>query len=264
MKILYKLCMIVIVILLPLSSANAAAKKETIGTILNLGEQMSGLVNMLETYTLIGMGVSYQVPTQRLKESITAYDMMLVNLKSNFSDPQIRKSVNTMRDSWKRIRRALYGVIVLTDIKTMKINSVYINEKLRLALDELTNIKTLLLKKTKKKNKELIGAAIQVGVSAERLSSNYMMKIWEIEDPNIKKYWDKNLDTLQRSLKKLKASPFAQDPAFKKYLAVCDKEFGYFKVVYEMDMRVPALIHKRVAHVLSNSNKMIQVILAQK
>lgn len=245
-------------------SLHAAVKKETIGTVLNLGEQMSGLVNMLETYTLIGMGVTYQVPTQRLKESITAYDMMLVNLKSNFADPEIQKSVTAMRDSWKRIRRALYGVIVLTDIKTMKINAVYINEKLRFALDELTNIKTLLLKKVKNKNKALLGAAIQVGVSAERLSSNYMMKIWQIEDPNIKKYWGKNIETLLHSLNTLKSSSFAKDPTFKKHLDACVKEFNYFKVVYKMNMRVPALIHKHVSQVLDSSNTLIEMILARK
>jgi len=264
MKIFKKASAAILILCLSFSSAQAAKKEDTIETILSLGIQMSNLVNMLETYALVGLSVSYKTPVERLKNGITDYDMMLVNLETSFQDKEIQQSVQKIRASWKRIRRALYGVLVLTDKNTMKLNSVYINKKLRLAIKELAIMKNFLLKKVKMRDKALVDAAINIGLSIERLSANYMMKIWEVDDPEIKKYWDKNLNTFSSSLKVLQGSSFAKDKQFKKYLTKCGKELKYFTVIFGLDMRVPALVHEKAFQIVDNSNKMINMILVKR
>ena len=261
MKTFQKLAL-VCTILLSSSLLHATSKKTDAQTILGLGEQMSNLVNMLETYALIGLSVSYETPVRRLKNGITDYDMMLVNLETGYNDKQIQQSVEKIRRSWKRIRRALYGVLVLTDKKTMKLNAAYINHKMRLAVDELNRMKNYLMEEMGNRDKKLIDAAILMGVSAQRLSSNYMMKAWEVKDPNIEKYWNKNMETFSLSLQTLKQSPFADTPQFKKELAKCERAFRYFVVLFNMHVKTPALVHKKAIKVTENSHMMIKQILA--
>ncbi len=236
-------------------------KQTNLKSVLSIGEQMSSLIDMLEIYSLIGLGVTYDTPVKKLKNSITAYDMMLINLSSTYRDETMQKSIEKTRLSWRKIRRALYGVLVLTDRRTMKLNAVYINEKLRIAIRELNEMKDYLLKSSGIKNKNILDAAILMGVSSKRLSSNYMMKVWGVEDPSIDKYWKKNMETFSRSLEYLKESSFTKDKEFGKYLKTSLREFRYFSVVYTLQHKVPALVNRKAAIVTHSADNMIKTIL---
>lgn len=265
MKQLRIAVMLLVLLCFGMTSAFAAGniKQTKLKSVLSIGEQMSSLIDMLEIYSLIGLGVTYGAPVKKLKNSITAYDMMLINLSSTYKEKTMQKSIEKTRLSWRKIRRALYGVLVLTDRKTMKLNAVYINEKLRIAIKELNEMKDHLLKSAGIKNKKILDAAILMGVSSKRLSSNYMMKVWGVEDPSIDQYWEENMKTFSHSLKYLEESSFVKDEEFKQYLKTSLREFGYFSVVYTLQHKVPALVNRKAAIVTRSAGSMIKTILSK-
>ncbi len=261
----FKKLLVAIVVIL-LGSINLHAGKIGIAekSILNIGGQMSNVRLMLETYAMIGLGIPYSNPQEILKKSIAEYEGVLDSLEKNFKDETILMSVKKSRAAWKPVKEALLTASANTDKEDMKKQAQFVHDNIRSVIEELASIKIYLLKKSALKNGDMLNASIEIGASARRLSSHYMMRIWKLNDPTIEKHWKKGLKIYADSIKLLESSGFAKDPSFNKYLTACDHQLKYFQMIDKLKSNhVATLVHKNAEKVYSEANEMSRFILSK-
>jgi hypothetical protein len=129
-------------------------------------------------------------------------------------------------------------------------------------IKELSLMKKHLMSKAEGKNSAYLNASIEIGASARRLSSHYLMKIWNLDDPTIEEHWNKGAKIYRESLDTLKRSPYAKDPAFKTLLDDCEKQYRFFITIHDLpNGSVPSLVNKNSSKVLAESLKMTKLIL---
>ena len=241
-----------------------AGKKESVETILAMGEQMSNVRNMLENYSLIATKVTYKSPEDRLVENIAQYEKLMEETKKNFKDKEIQKSIKISKKAWKPVKKALLTATKEQDVKKMEEEGLFIHGNIRSVIRELANIKKFLLEKEKVKDSELLNASIEISASARRLSAHYMMKMWGLDDPTIEKHWNKGVEIYTNSIKLLKASEYYKDPKFKKLLNTTQKHLKYFTMVILFDDKyVPVLVQEKAKSAFESANEMSAIILAK-
>jgi len=261
----FKKLLVAIVVIL-LSSINLHAGKIGIAekSILNIGGQMSNVRLMLETYAMIGLGIPYSNPQEILKKSIAEYEGVLDSLEKNFKDETILSSVKNSRAAWKPVKEALLTASGNTDKEVMKKQAQFVHDNIRSVIKELASAKKYLLKKSALKNGDILNASIEIGASARRLSSHYMMRIWKLDDPTIEKHWKNGLKIYNESIKLLENSTFAKDPSFNKYLTACSHKLKYFNMIDKLKSNhVATLVHKNAEKVYSEANEMSRLILSK-
>ena len=230
---------------------------------LKLGGQMSNVRLMLETYAMIGIGIPYSKPEELLKKSMAEYESVLNSLEKEFKDEAIQSSIKRSRAAWKPVKEALLTASTSKDKELLKKEAQFVHDNIRSVIKELASSKKYLLQKAKLKNGDVLNASIEIGASARRLSSHYMMRLWKLPDPTIEKHWKNGLKIYNDSINTLKKSSFASDPSFKKYLDSTSRELRYFNMLDSMKSgHVPTLVHKKAEKVYREANEMSRIILS--
>jgi superoxide dismutase len=214
---------------------------------------------------MVGMKIKYKAPKKRLKTLVTKYEAALDTLQANFDDQEIQASVKNSREAWAKIKGTITGINENSDPAKLKKNAVFIHDNIRNIIKELSLMKKHLMSKTEDKNSAYLNASIEIGASARRLSSHYLMKIWNLDDPTIEKHWDRGVEIYRESLETLKASPYVKDQKFKKLLDDCEKQYRFFIMIHDLpNGSVPSLVNKKASKVLQESLKMTKLILNDK
>jgi len=249
-------------IMLGTMTIQAADVKKNLETVVKLGGQMSNVRLMLETYSLLGMDIKYSDPKTILTKSMAEYETLLGDIEKNYQDDAIKQSIVKSRAGWKPIKEALMTAMEKADSKTLKTNAQFVHDNIRTVIKELANMKKFLLAKNKVEHAGNLNAAIEIGASARRLSSHYMMKLWKLDDPTIQKHWDNGIKIYGDSLAMLKSSTLVQDPNFKSLLSSCEHAYKYFMMLGSMQKGMPTLVHKKAESVYDKANKMQAIILS--
>ena len=242
----------------PLSAAN------DVQTIEKLGGQMSNIRLMLETYARIGMGVTYSDPDAILKKSIAEYEGVLNELEKEYpEDIPIQKSVTRSRTAWKELKEVLLSASAGGDKAVLKKKAQFFHDNIRSIIKEMAADKTHLIQTSGINNADKLNAAIEIGASARRLSAHYMMKLWKLPDPTIKKHWDKGVKIYGDSIALLEGSDYAKDPRFKTLLDGCKQTYRYFIMLFDIPGGMPTLVHKKAEGAYDKAVEMTNIIASR-
>ena len=232
--------------------------------VLDLGGQMSNVRLMLESYALVGSGIPYSNPKDILKKSMKEYEDLIDHISKEFEDKEIKLSVIKSKKAWIPVKKALDSIYEDTEASIMKTKAIFIHDNIRSVIRELEYMKKYFLDKSDIKNGENLNASIEIGASARRLSSHYMMKMWKLNDDTIKEHWDRGVEIYGNSIILLEKSSFVQNPQFKKLLNESKKELRYFVMLEKFESnQLPTLVHKKAERVFNNANKMNKIILSK-
>jgi len=254
-------------IALSLSAVSPAAAQEktpAIQGILDAGAQMSNVRLMLEVYALTGLGIHYSNPKEILKRSINSYEKTLKTFETTFKNPAIQDSAKKSYAAWTPVKKVLETIIAGGGAPNeMKKGGLFVHNHIRAIIKGMSSIKKVLLAQSKIKNIKALNAAIEIGASARRLSSHFMMRMWKLDDPTIEKHWNNGVKIYGDSLALLKKSPFASDPEMQKLLKESEKDYQYFKMKWGMGTSGGTLIHKKAEKIYIDSQKMEKIILSK-
>lgn len=250
--------------ILGLSTLGAAEVKNSIDAILSLGEQMSNVRKMLETYSLIATEVSYKSPSERLKMSMNEYEALIASMEKNFKDKEIQESVTKSKEAWKPVKEALLTALENNDAKRLEKEGLFIHGNIRSVIKELGNMKKFLIAKEKIGDIEILNASIEISASARRLSAHYMMKMWGIPDPTIEEHWNEGIKIYTTSIKTLKESKYYKNAELKKLLDESEKQLNYFSTLWMFsDKFVPVIVQERADSAYKDANDMSRIILME-
>ncbi len=247
-----------------ISPATAQEKTPAIQGVLDAGAQMSNVRLMLEAYVLTGVGIHYSNPKELLKRSINSYEKTLKIFETTFKNPTIQESVKKSYTAWVPVKKVLETIMTGGGAPDeMKKGGLFVHDHIRSIIKGMSAIKKVLLTQSKIKNADALNAAIEIGASARRLSSHFMMRMWKLDDPTIEKHWKNGIKIYGDSLLILKKSPFASDPEIQKLLKESEKDYQYFKMKWSMGTSGGTLIHKKAEKIYEDSRKMTEIILSK-
>lgn len=250
-------------LLIYINPLHALEIKNDNDAILKLGMEMSNMRNMLEAYILIGIKVDYKNPTKKLKDGIVHYEDLLVLLQSKYQNNNaMQHSIDTSLQAWKIVRKAM--VLALdkkNSLKKMKDGAIFIHGNIRTVIKEMARMKKILLDKSTIKDKDVLNASIEIAASSRRLSAHYMMALWHLDDPTIKKHWDKGLKIYGDSLNILRHSSYVENKEFLRLLNSCQKYHRYFTRMGNKRKIYSILIDKKSNIVFHKAKRMTDIIL---
>jgi len=262
MRILKKVKVLAMIFVLNVGTVHGDEIKNNLDAVLGFGGQMSNIREMLETYSLLGMNVSFRHPKDRLKASMAEYETLLDTVEKNFPDEFIHNSVAKSRTAWKPVNKALHTALENIGKESMKDNAIFIHGNIRSVIKEMAAMKKYLLEKMSIADSANLNASIEIGASARRLSAHYMMRLWKLNDPTIEKHWKNGVKIYTDSIAILRKSSYNSDAEFKKLLDTCEKRLQYFNIVWDMpDLKTPVLIHKKGKEAFESANAMSETIL---
>jgi len=230
--------------------------------VLATGGQMANMRDILGLYTMVGAGIQYQSPKEKLKMCIEEYEEVLNDLEKNFKDAPIQISIKKSRKAWKPLKEKITTAFEAVDKETMRESAQFIHDNIRSVIIEQTAMKKFFLKKISEKERAIVNAAIEIGASSKRLSAHYMMKMWGLDDPTIEKHWNKGISIYTDSIQILEKSSFYKDEIFKQMLDKSKKSLEYFKRLWSFkNSSMPILIDRRGKKEYQNAKKMLEFIL---
>jgi len=255
-------------LLFSLQSLSALEIKTPLVAVQALGHEMSEMRHMLETFAMIGTGVSFKLPKKQLKISVKLYEDVIAGMEKGFTDDAIKQQIAIGRKGWAPVKQALEESLQeKPDPKVMKKGAIFIHGNIRTVIKAMEAMKAYMLSKAKFKAINELNAAIEIDASARRLSAHYAMQMWDLPDPTIEKHWQKGVKIYTESLVLLDKSSFAADPAFAAYLKVVRRMLTSFLMMHDMAQNkrfTPALIQVRAARASEVAMQMAKMILGNK
>jgi len=246
-------------------SLSALEIKSPLDAVQALGHEMSEMRHMLETFAMIGTGVTFKLPKEQLKTSVKLYEDVIAGMEKGFSDDAIQKQIAIGRRGWAPVKQALETSLQKNpDRNMMKEKAIFIHGNIRTVIKAMEAMKAHMLHKAKFKAIRELNAAIEIDASARRLSAHYAMWMWDLPDPTIEKHWQKGVKIYQDSLALLEQSSFASDAAFKDLLSDARRQLMLFGMMHKMAGNkrfTPALAQTRAAKASGDAMQMAGIIL---
>jgi len=188
---LYKYLVIVLMFSTMQTLLYAVELKNDKEIYISISEELSEIREMIELYVAIGEGLKYKNPRERLKRTIAKCNVLIKILRQRYPKLGKNKSVDICEASWKEIQEHIASALILTDVKKMKKEILYIHANLFKLKKSLLAIKKILQPEMKKEIKMSLMASTVIGSAARTLSAHYYMEMWELDDPTISNHWKK-------------------------------------------------------------------------
>ena len=231
-------------------------------TILDMGLEMSQMRDMLEAYIMVGAGITYKNPKERLIKGISHYEALLKEVASrHLDDEEIQESIKTSFQAWEPVKNAMNLAVSGADLQKLKEGAIFVHGNIRTVIKEMAYIKNHLLEISDLPNKEALNASIEIAASARRLSAHYMMDLWHLDDPTIERHWEKGLSIYAKSLDTLAHTSYMNNPTFKKLFLQCKKYHRYFTKMGKKAKIYSILIDKKSYIAYKKAKKMSEIIL---
>ena len=266
MRRLIRLFHLSILLILVPPPAQAVTITTPLQAVQALGHEMSEVRHMLETFAMIGTGVTFQLPREQLKRSVALYEEVIAAMEKGFPEEAIQKQIAIGRKGWAPVKQALMAALQASkpSPEAMKEKAIYIHGNIRTVIKAMEAMKATMLARAKFQAIKALNAAIEIDASARRLSAHYAMWMWELPDPTIEAHWQKGARIYAQSLEILDASPFAADPAFKALLDTARQQLSLFGMMHKMAENkrfTPALAQTRAARASEAAVAMAGIIL---
>ncbi len=252
----------ILLLVAPISVTGQSLKTPVDGVIAT-GMQIAQVRFMLEVYATIGAGIKYHAPKEELKKAIASYEETLSLLEKKIADPTVQSAVKTSRTAWVPVKKALLTALEKRDIPAMKKSALFVHDHIRAVIRQMEIMNRYFSKNLKRPHPAAIGAAIEMAVSARRLSSHYMLKMWEVPDPTIEAHWNQGMQKYRQALAALQQSDVAHDPMIAAELKVCAKEYGFFETVIGFDTYMPVLVKRHAEAAYASAGKIALKLLGR-
>jgi len=219
------------------------------------GKQRMFTQRMLKDYAMVGMGNTFGKPAEDLKKISADFHDHMESLASYTKSDEIKKSIEKVKTLWIPLKKTLSEAPSKEKVEKLQIDL----DALLKAADDTTK---LFAKESGKASGETVNKAGRQRMLSQRMASLYMLKVWEVEDPQFKTKLDDAMKLFKTSLAQLEQSSLNTDE-IKKLLTKVKRSFMFFEMMGRSKSKyVPTLISKKSNDILTNMNSATQKYVA--
>ncbi len=211
------------------------------------GKQRMFTQKMLKDYAMVGMGNTFGNPKEDLKKIINSFQDHMESLAGYTKNNDTKKSLEKVSSLWIPLKKTL-----LEEPSKDKVEKLQVDlEALLKASDDATK---LFAKESGKASGEIVNKSGRQRMLSQRMASLYMLKVWEVKDPQFKTKLDNAMKLFKDSLEELNKSELNTDEINKLLLKV-KRSFMFFEMMGKSESKfVPSLIYKKSNDILINMN----------
>jgi len=242
------------VVALTLSSTAVEIKSPTHAVDI-AGKQRMFTQRMLKDYAMVGMGNTFGKPKEDLKKISADFQDHMESLAGFTKNDALKKSIKKVEVLWGPLKKTLAEAPSKEKVEKLQIDL----DALLKASDDTTK---LFAKESGKVSGDIINKSGRQRMLSQRMASLYMLKVWEVEDPQFKTKLDDAMNLFKTSLDELEKSSLNTDE-IKKLLAKVKRSFMFFEMMSRSKSKfVPTLIYKKSNDILVNMNSATQKYVA--
>ena len=211
------------------------------------GKQRMFTQKMLKDYAMVGMGNTFGNPKEDLKKIINSFQDHMESLAGYTKNNDTKKSLEKVSSLWIPLKKTL-----LEEPSKDKVEKLQVDlEALLKASDDATKF---FAKESGKASGEIVNKSGRQRMLSQRMASLYMLKVWEVKDPQFKTKLDNAMKLFKDSLEELSKSELNTDE-INKVLSKVKRSFMFFEMMGKSESKVvPSLIYKKSNDILINMN----------
>jgi len=219
------------------------------------GKQRMFTQRMLKDYAMVGMGNTFGKPGEDLKKISADFQDHMESLAVYTKSDELKKSIEKVKTLWIPLKQTLTEAPSKEKVAKLQVDL----DALLKAADDTTK---LFAKESGKASGEIINKAGRQRMLSQRMASLYMLKVWEVKDPQFKTKLDDAMKLFKDSLVQLEKSSLNTDE-IKALLAKVKRSFMFFEMMSKSKSKfVPTLIYKKSNDILANMNSATQKYVA--
>jgi nitrate/nitrite-specific signal transduction histidine kinase len=219
------------------------------------GKQRMFTQRMLKDYAMVGMGNTFGKPEEDLKKISTDFQDHMESLAVYTKSDEVKKSIEKVEALWLPLKKTLAEAPSKEKVEKLQIDL----DALLKASDDTTK---LFAKESGKVSGEIINKSGRQRMLSQRMASLYMLKVWEVKDPQFQTKLDNAMKLFKTSLSELEKSSLNTDE-IKTLLAKVKRSFMFFEMMSKSKSKfVPTLIYKKSNDILVNMNSATQKYVA--
>jgi len=254
-KILNSLLLGLFIVSLSVTSVLAVEIKSATEAVNMAGKQRMFTQRMLKDYAMVGMGNTFGNPGEDLKQISAAFQDHMEALSAYTKSDDIKKSLTKLDALWTPLKQLLADTPSKDKVEKLQIDL----DTLLKAADDTTK---LFAKESGKASGEIINKAGRQRMLSQRMASLYMLKVWEVHDPQFKIKLDDAMKLFKESLSELEKSDLNTDE-INALLSKVKRSFMFFEMMSKSKSKfIPTLIYKKSNDILKNMNSATQSYVA--
>ncbi|MEA1952787.1 MAG: type IV pili methyl-accepting chemotaxis transducer N-terminal domain-containing protein [Campylobacterota bacterium] len=219
------------------------------------GKQRMFTQRMLKDYAMVGMGNTFGKPKEDLQNISTDFQDHMESLANYTKNAEIKKSIDELNALWTPLKQILLDVPSKDKVEKLQIDL----DALLKSADKVTK---LFAKETGKASGDVVNKSGRQRMLSQRMASLYMLKVWEVKDPQFNDKLKDSMTLFKKSLAELEKSSLNTDE-IKAILAKVKKSFVFFEMMSKSKSKfVPTLIYKKSNDILVNMNTATQKYVA--
>ncbi len=237
------------------TSASAIEIKSPTHAVDIAGKQRMFTQRMLKDYAMVGMGNTFGKPAEDLKKVSADFQDHMESLAAYTKSDELKKSIATVEALWMPLKKTLLEAPSKEKVEKLQVDL----DALLKASDDTTK---LFAKESGKASGEIVNKSGRQRMLSQRMASLYMLKVWEVEDPQFKTKLDDAMKLFKTSLAELEKSDLNTDE-INALLAKVKRSFMFFEMMSKSKSKyVPTLIYKKSNDMLVNMNSATQKYVA--
>ena len=217
------------------------------------GKQRMFTQRMLKDYAMVGMHNTFGNPGEDLKKTTSNFDDGIASLENFTKSEEIKKSLADIRTLWEPIKKLLLDTPSKEKVEKLQVDL----DSLLKASDDTTKLFT---KESEAKANEIINISGRQRMLSQRMASLYMLRVWDVKDPQFKTKLNTSMKLFKDSLGKLQKTSINTDE-INKLLTNVQKSFMFFEIINENHSTkyIPSLIYKKSNDILKNMDSVTKL-----
>lgn len=201
-------------------SANASA--EDVHEMADICMQAN---RILKDYALVGMGVTYNNPAKDLQENLDAIEKEIKDLEGHKVNAKLTEEISEIDHSWHAIKPEFEKTPDKTKMHDLRI----LIEKFTARCEEIAED---ISRDTGIKGEHDVVLVAELGMESQRLAALYLMKAWDVANPNYEEEVKEAVDQTEKIYHELlEANEEVVSQEIKKKLKHVEKDFIAFSVM---------------------------------